>query len=156
MHPGRRRGNAGRGLGLADSLDFRAEGEEFFVDVFVAAVDVVEAVDFGGSLGGEGGDDQCGRSAEVGGHDGGGGEALDAAHDGGAVVHGDVGVLAVVARIPVAEEAGPGTCGLPAFDIVNIIADHQSLAGGYPPLFKHMQYRCRVGFYMGKFRALRT
>ncbi len=34
------------------AFDIGAEHEEFFIDVFVAAVDVIEAADFGGAFGG--------------------------------------------------------------------------------------------------------
>jgi hypothetical protein len=36
---------------IFDAFDVGAEQEELFVDVFVAAVDVIEAADFGGALG---------------------------------------------------------------------------------------------------------
>jgi hypothetical protein len=53
-------------------LHVGAELDEFLVDVFVAAVDVVEAVDLGGAAGGEGGEHEGGGGAQVAGHDRGG------------------------------------------------------------------------------------
>ena len=47
------------------SLDIGSEHEEFFVDVLVATVDVIEPGNFCGTLGGEGGEDEGGGGAEV-------------------------------------------------------------------------------------------
>ncbi len=54
----------------ADAFDIGAEREEFFIDVFVAAINVVEAGDFGGSFCAEGGEDEGGGGTEIGCHDG--------------------------------------------------------------------------------------
>lgn len=51
-------GESGWSLLRPDPLDVRAEGLELLIDVLVAAIDVVEAVDLGGALGGEGGEDE--------------------------------------------------------------------------------------------------
>lgn len=56
---------------------------ELLLNPFVAAVDVVDAVDYGATGGGKAREDQGGGGAQVGGHDGGTGEAGDAAADHG-------------------------------------------------------------------------
>ena len=63
---------------------------QFFFDVFVAAVDVVDAVDDGLAVGDEGGEDERGGGAQVAGEDGGGAERSFAADDGAAAFDFDV------------------------------------------------------------------
>lgn len=60
---------------LAFGVDFfaddaGAEGVEFFVDVFVAAVDLADVVDGAGAFGAHGGDEQTHAGADVGGFEG--------------------------------------------------------------------------------------
>ena len=81
-----------------DAADLCAEAGEFFVDVFVASVDVVEAVDFGFALCAEACEDEGGAGAEVAGHDWGTGEVGDAFDDGGGSFEGDLGSHAVEFR----------------------------------------------------------
>jgi hypothetical protein len=52
-----------RGDGLAQSLDARADGAELGLDLLVAAVDVVDAVDDRLAARGETGEDEAGRGA---------------------------------------------------------------------------------------------
>ena len=66
-----------------DAFDFGAEFVEFFVDGFVAAVDVVDAVYLGDAVGLESGEDEGGGGAEVAGHDGSAAEEWNAGDDGG-------------------------------------------------------------------------
>src|SRR5439155_458187 len=54
----------------ADALDARPEGRQLLLQRFVAAVEVVDAVDQGLAFGDEAGYDQPRRGAQVGGHDG--------------------------------------------------------------------------------------
>lgn len=58
---------------LLHPLNVSAECEKFFIDVLVASVDVIEAVDLGGSLCRESGEYECSGGSEVRCHDGGGG-----------------------------------------------------------------------------------
>ena len=48
---------------FTDAFDLGADGAEFFFDVFVAAIDVVDAVDDGFAIGDEGGEDEGCRGA---------------------------------------------------------------------------------------------
>src|SRR5690606_8446873 len=69
-----------------DALDVGAELLKFEFHVFVATVEVVDAVDGGLASGGEAGEDQARRGAQVAGHDRGAHQFADAAdHDGGPV-----------------------------------------------------------------------
>src|SRR3546814_1296187 len=54
---------------LADPLDVGADGLEFLLKPLVTAVEMIDAIDLGLSFGGEAGDDQAHRCAEVGRHD---------------------------------------------------------------------------------------
>ena len=67
------------------------ELEELFVDVLVAAVDVIEARDRGGAFGGESGEDESSGRTKIAGHHGGGGELFYAFDDRGAAIDIDVG-----------------------------------------------------------------
>ena len=78
-------------LAVLHSLDIGTEHEKFLVDVLVATVDVIEAADLSGTLGGERSKNESGGGAEVRGHDRGRRELGDAADDGRAVVHLDIG-----------------------------------------------------------------
>ena len=69
---------------FSDALDLRADSFELFFDVFVATVDVVDAVDDGFAVGDESGEDERGGGAEVAGQDGGGAERSFAADYGAA------------------------------------------------------------------------
>src|SRR5947207_6170317 len=75
----------------AEALDPRAEGRELLLERLVAAVQMIDAVDDGLALGGEPGDDQPGRGAQVGRHDGCALQALDAAHHGAVALDRDIG-----------------------------------------------------------------
>ena len=79
------------GSAFLDAFDVGTESVEFFVDGFVATVDVVYAVDFGGSLGDEAGEDEGGAGAEVTSHDGSGAELVDAVDFHGSAFEGDIG-----------------------------------------------------------------
>src|SRR5690349_7488666 len=57
------------GRSAADALDVGAAVAELFFQPFEPAIEVVDAVDGGFAAGGEAGDDERDRSAEVGGHD---------------------------------------------------------------------------------------
>lgn len=81
-----------------DAADLGTEAGEFFVDVFVASVDVVEAVDFGFAFCAEACEDEGGAGAEVAGHDWGTGEVGDALDDGSGAFEGDLGSHAVEFR----------------------------------------------------------
>ncbi len=77
------------------AFDVGAAAGELVLEGFVAAVEVVDAVDDGLAAGGEAGDDEGDGGAEVGGHDRGAGEGVDAADDGGGAVDVDAGAHAV-------------------------------------------------------------
>src|SRR5579863_1708543 len=69
---------------FADAFDLRADSLELLFNIFVAAVDVVDAVDDGFAVGDQGGEDERSRGAEIAGQDGGGAEGSLAADDGAA------------------------------------------------------------------------
>ena len=73
-----------------EAFDVGAEGGEFLFDVFVAAVEVVDAADGGGAVGDESGDDEGGAGAQVAGHDGCAGEVFDALDDGAGAFFADI------------------------------------------------------------------
>src|SRR5258705_9654960 len=77
-----------------DAGDVGAYALQLFYYAFVAAIDVVDAVDDGFAVGDQGGEDQAGAGAEVGGLHGGAGELGGAADYGAAAVDGDVGAHA--------------------------------------------------------------
>ncbi len=52
------------------ALDVRAEAVELLVDELIAAVDVIDTVDFGGAFAVQAGEDERGAGAQVAGHDG--------------------------------------------------------------------------------------
>src|SRR6185369_12465160 len=79
-----------RGGILPQTFDARAERAELGLQGFVAAVEVVNAVDHRLTLGGEAGDDEARRSPQVGGHHGRALQPLDAAHHGAISLDGDV------------------------------------------------------------------
>src|SRR4051794_32268375 len=66
-----------------DALNVRANRSELLLDLFIAAIDVVNAVNAGGSLGDQAREHQCRRGAQVAGHDAGALQFLDALDDGG-------------------------------------------------------------------------
>lgn len=72
-----------------DAADFGSEAGEFFVDVFVASINVVEAVDFGFAFSAEACEDEGGAGAEVAGHDGCCAELVDARDIDGGSFEGD-------------------------------------------------------------------
>ena len=76
-------------------LDFRADLAEFFLDVFVAAVEVVDAFDDGFAAGDQACHDEAGGGAQVGCHDDGAGEFFHAFDEGGVAFGGDVRAHAV-------------------------------------------------------------
>ena len=78
------------GLAFLHALDLSAEGIEFFVDGFVAAVDVIDAVDFRGSVGNEASKNEGSTCAKVARHDGCAAESLDAVDLDGSAFEGDV------------------------------------------------------------------
>src|SRR5208283_787954 len=80
---------------VAHTADLGTDVAELFFEVLVAAVEVVDAVKNGFSVGDEGGEDERGAGAEVGAHDGGGLQFAGAADGGGAALHGDGGSHAV-------------------------------------------------------------
>src|SRR5947209_16563183 len=80
---------------LLDALDVRADGGELLFDLFVPAIDVVDAVDAGGAAGDHAGQDQGGRGAEVAGHDACALHLLDALDDGGGAFLSDAGAHSV-------------------------------------------------------------
>src|ERR1700679_1963834 len=57
---------------VAHAADLGADVAEFFFEVFVAAVEVIDAVEDSFAVGDEGGEDERCGGAEVGAHDGGG------------------------------------------------------------------------------------
>src|SRR5690348_662007 len=75
---------------IAHAADLCAYAAEFFFEVLVAAVEVVDAVEDGLAVGYESREDQRRGGAEVGAHDGGGLERAFAADRGRATVDGDV------------------------------------------------------------------
>src|SRR5438552_15067834 len=79
----------------ADALDARPEGRQLLLQRFVAAVEVVDAVDQGLAFGAEAGYDQPRRGAQVGGHDGRALQALDAAHESAVSLDRDIGAQAL-------------------------------------------------------------
>ena len=95
----RRRRPCNSGLFLAENIshaaDLGADAAEFFFDVLVAAVHVVDAVEDGFAVGDESGEDEGGRGAKVRAHDGRGLERSFAADSGGPAADGDVGAHAV-------------------------------------------------------------
>src|SRR6185295_17794789 len=66
---------------LFDPLDARAEGPQLGLEGFVAAIEVVDAVDDGLAVSHQAGDDETRRSAQVGGHHGRALQLRHAAHD---------------------------------------------------------------------------
>jgi len=60
------------------------DGTEFFYDVLVAAIDVIDPVDEGFAVGYQAGQDEGSASAQIAGDDGGAGERRGAAHYGAA------------------------------------------------------------------------
>lgn len=79
-----------RDLVGAETLDGGAEGLKFAVDVFVAAVEVVDALDDGLSFSCEACEDEGSAGTEVGGHDWGAVEFFDAVDDGAGALDGDL------------------------------------------------------------------
>src|SRR6267142_132518 len=77
-----------------DAGDVGAYALQLFYYAFVAAIDVVDAVDDGFAAGDQGGEDQAGAGAEVGGLHGGAGKLGGAADYGPAAIDGDVGAHA--------------------------------------------------------------
>jgi len=80
---------------IVDAGDVGAEGLEFFDDAFVAAVDVVDALDGGLARSDESGEDETGAGAKVGGLDGCAGKWGWAVDDGAVAANGDVGAHAL-------------------------------------------------------------
>src|SRR5438093_1453832 len=68
--PGRRAPVAGRGALVLDARDRRPEGLELRLDLLVAAIDVIDAVDLGRPLGDEAGEHERRARTEVARHDG--------------------------------------------------------------------------------------
>src|SRR6267142_1981104 len=77
-----------------DAGDVGAYALQLFYYAFVAAIDVVNAVDDGFAVGDQGGEDQAGAGSEVGGLHGGAGKLGGAADYGAAAVNGNVGTHA--------------------------------------------------------------
>ena len=78
----------------AHAANLGSDAAQLFFDALVAAIHVIDAVEDGLAIGDQGGEDERGRSAQVGTHDGGRGETRRAAHGGGASIHLDVGAHA--------------------------------------------------------------
>src|SRR5690606_40765267 len=71
-----------------------ADRAQLLFHALIAAVQVVDAFDGGFAEGGQAGDDQAGRGAQVGGHDGGARQLGHARDDGGVSVDVDLGAHA--------------------------------------------------------------
>src|ERR1019366_9518752 len=78
------------GEDVAHAADFGAHSFQFFFDVLVAAVQVIDAVDDGLAVRDQGGEHERGGGAQVRGEDGGGAERSSAADDGAAAFDLDV------------------------------------------------------------------
>ena len=74
-----------------DASDICAEGAEFFDDTFVAAVDVIDALDCGFAAGDQCGEHQTGAGAKVGSLDSRAAEFRGTVDNSTVAVYGDVG-----------------------------------------------------------------
>src|ERR1700686_254165 len=79
---------------VAHAADFGAYSFQFFFNVLVAAVQMIDAVDDGLSIRDEGGEHERGGGAQVGSEDGGGAQRSSAADDGAAAFDLNVGAHA--------------------------------------------------------------
>ena len=80
--------------GSGNTTDLGAQRTEFFLDVLVAAIEMVDAVDDGVALGDQARQDQRSRGAQVGRHHRRAAELFDATDDGGVAIDLDVGAQA--------------------------------------------------------------
>src|SRR5712691_6465131 len=84
-------GGSALGQDLADAADLGAYAFEFFFDIFVSAVDVVDAIDDGFAFRDQSGQDQGRGSAQIGSLHGGRAQRCFPAHDGAAAFDLDIG-----------------------------------------------------------------
>src|SRR5271155_1799734 len=82
------------GEDVADATYFGAHGFQFFFDVLVASIQVIDAVDDGLAVGDQGGKHQRGGGAQVRGEYGRGAKRSSAAYDGAAAFDLDIGAHA--------------------------------------------------------------